>query len=139
MKNVKKGFLIFCASIMAVSSPVLAAGKKFEFKFTDFDNHEYATTWTKENSANAYTITLNRYNGTTKNTMSSTNIFGCRMKDLSVEPVVDVYHTFSNYVTDYPVGYTGKVYQGDRMRIRGKKDSASSSSKALNISGTVIP
>ena len=35
MKNVKKGFLIFCASIMAVSSPVLAAGKKFEFKFTD--------------------------------------------------------------------------------------------------------
>ena len=79
MKNVKKGFLIFCASIMAVSSPVLAAGKKFEFKFTDLDNHEYYTTWTKENSANAYTITLNRYNGTTKNTMSSTNIFGCRM------------------------------------------------------------
>ena len=30
-------------------------------------------------------------------------------------------------------------YHADRMRIRGKKDSASSSSKALNISGTVIP
>lgn len=61
------------------------------------------------------------------------------MKDMSIAPTVDKYHTFSNYVTDYPITYISTVNRGDVMALAAKKDDASTSGTALRISGTVEP
>lgn len=70
--------------------------------------------------------------------MSSRNIFGCKMHR-TVNDGVDVYHTFSNYVKSYPITYTKAVSAGDYMYLGAKKDSASTSSATLNISGRFAP
>ena len=138
IKKFKSTVLAAVICSMLFTIPVSAANK-FSFEFTDLYNHTYPTTWLKENAANYYKITLNRYNGLKANTMSSANIFGCRMKDMSVGPVVDRYHTFSNYVTNYQISYISNVNRGDVMALAAKKDDASTSGDALRISGTVEP
>ncbi|MCM1499553.1 MAG: hypothetical protein NC124_13895 [Clostridium sp.] len=140
IKKLRKTFMIIMACAVLCSVPALAASSNgFSFEFTDLDNHTYATTWLKENTVNYYTITLNKRNGLTKNTMSSSNIFGCRMKDMSIVPAADVYHTFSNYVSDWEIAYQCKVKRGDIMALGAKKDSASTSGDSLKISGSVQP
>lgn len=139
MKFFRKTLLVVTLCSVLFSIPVLAASNKFSFSFTDLDNHAYPTSWLKANTANKYVITLNKYNGLSKNNMSSKNIFGCKMKDMSIGPVVDVYHTFSNYVSDYGIKYQTTVNRGDTMVLAAKKDSASTSGAALNISGTIEP
>lgn len=123
------------------SYPVQAAtgSHTFSFKFTDLKNYDYPATWKKENTKNNYSITLNRSNGVIPNTMSSTNIFGCKMKDLSIIPAADVYHTFSRYVSNYSITYQTTVYKNDRMQLAAKKDNKSSSGAKLRISGTIVP
>lgn len=139
MKGIKKVLLAATACCVITSASVSAAGESFEFIFEDLANYTYYKSWEKGNTSQAYTITLNKYNGLTKNTMSSTNIFGCRMKDMSIGPVVDVYHTYSNYVTNYPQAYIEHVSQGDEMKLGAKKDSDSTSSSVLRISGSIVP
>lgn len=139
MKRLRKFSLAVILGCMVLSTSASAAGNFFEFTFTDLLNYTYYASWTKLNGTQAYTISLDRYNGLTKNTMSASNIFGCRMKDMSIVPVVDSYHTYSNYVTNYAQAYTGNVSQGDTMKLAAKKDSASKSSSALRISGHVTP
>lgn len=139
MKKFRKSLLITAACCLVASAPVSVAGGSFEFVFEDLLNYTYYETWEKANTSQAYTITLDKYNGLKKNTMSSSNIFGCRMKDMSIGPVVDVYHTYSNYVTNYPQAYIEYVSQGDDMKLGAKKDSDSTSSSALRISGSVVP
>ena len=137
----KSGVKFIAASMigcMLMATPTMAANK-FSFTFNDYLNYNYPAVWTKTNGSNAYTITLDRMNGVIPNTMSSSNIFGCRMKDMSIVPVVDSYHTFSNYITNYAIGYQVKPNVGDSMKLGGKKDSASSSSATLRISGRIIP
>lgn len=139
MKKIKKAFLAVIVGCMLLSTTALAASNSFEFTFTDLLNYTYYESWQKVNDSQAYTITLDRYNGIFKNTMSSDNIFGCRMKDMSIGPVVDNYHTYSNYVTDYAQAYIYTVNRGDTMKLGAKKDSASISSKDLKISGSIVP
>ena len=49
-------------------------------------------------------------------------------EDMSIEPTVDNYHTFSNYISNYKISYlTGAngqqlVGKGHAMRLRGKKN-----------------
>ncbi|MCI6768501.1 hypothetical protein [Porcincola intestinalis] len=137
----KKSIQLVAAALfvcMLLTTPAMAANH-FSFKFNDLYNYTYNESWTKANGSNAYTITLSRMNGLSMNTMSSTNIFGCRMKDMSIVPVVDDYHTFSNYVSNYAIGYRVKPNTGDTMKLGGKKDSASTSTAQLRISGYVTP
>lgn len=140
MKFFGKALMAVMVCMVLFSVPVLAASSnKFSFEFTDLDNHTFPTTWLKENTVNYYLITLNKKNGLTQNTMSSSNIFGCRMKDMSIVPAADVYHTFSNYVSDWKINYQCTVSRGDVMALAAKKDSASTSGDSLKISGTVQP
>ncbi len=135
-RKIKRTILAVMICNMLFTIPTFAANK-FEFTFTDLNNHEYPTTWLKDGTSNYYKITLNKYNGLKANTMSSTNIFGCRVKDKSISPTVDVYHTFSNYVSDYKITYTTTPSRGDTMALAAKKDSASTSGEELRISGSL--
>lgn len=78
------------------------------------------------------------------NTMSSTNILGARMnfslnEDGSERSVASGYHTFSNYVNEYPMNYLYYVKKGDLMVMGIKKDDTSSSSTLLRVSGEYAP
>lgn len=139
----RKRLAIALVTLLCVfgSYPVQAAtgSHAFSFKFTDLKNHDYPATWIKENTNKSYSITLNRHNRLIPNTMSSENIFGCKMKDLSIAPAADVYHTFSKYVSNYSITYQTTVHKNDRMQLAGKKDNKSSSGANLRISGTIVP
>lgn len=70
--------------------------------------------------------------------MSSANILGLKMNRYG-NNVVDEYHTFSNYVYRYPIDYKATVYEDDLMYLGAKKDSESTSTAALIISGLYNP
>jgi len=78
------------------------------------------------------------------NTMSSTNILGARMNfslnaDGSKRSFASGYHTFSNYVTQYPMSYIYFVQKNDLMVMGLKKDDTSTSSTVLRVSGQYAP
>lgn len=142
-KNFKKFIMTAMLCSMFVSVPAMASGNKFSFEFKDLRNYTYATSWLKEDSNQYYKLVLNKWNGLKKNNLSSTNIFGYKMKDISIGPVVDSYHTTTSYGkqgnSKGRTKYKSKVGRGDEMVLAAKKDSDSSSGDALKISGTVTP
>lgn len=142
-KNFKKFIMTAIACSMLVSVPAMASSEKFSFEFNDLRNYTYATSWLKEDSNQYYKMNLKTWNGLKKNNLSSTNIFGYRMKDMSIGPVVDSYHTTTTYGaqgnSQGQTKYKSKVSRGDEMVLAAKKDSDSSSGDALKISGTVTP
>lgn len=142
-KKFKKLIMTVIACSMLVSVPAMASTQKFSFEFTDLRNYTYATSWLKEDDNQYYKMNLKKWNGMKKNNLSSTNIFGYRMKDMSIAPVVDSYHTTTTYGAQGnskgQTKYKSKVSRGDVMLLGAKKDSDSSSGNSLKISGTVIP
>lgn len=145
MKNtIIAGCLI---GMLSMTSSVYAATHSFDFKFNDvYTTKDYDEVWAKSDNENAWYITLLKNAGFMNNSnMSSSNIFGCRMRDMSIEPTVDNYHTFSNYISNYKISYlTGAngqqlVGKGHAMRLRGKKDDSSALTKKLTIYGKCAP
>ncbi|MDO4337428.1 MAG: hypothetical protein Q4C91_04975 [Eubacteriales bacterium] len=143
-----KRTILGCALGMTILvTPVSAATHEFNFKFTDvYTTKDYDEVWAKSDNENSWYITLLKSAGLLKNSnMSSTNIFGCRMRDMSVEPTVDVYHTFSNYISNYKINYLNDsngnqiAKMGHAMRLRAKKDDSSTSSSALTVYGKCAP
>lgn len=146
-KTIKRiSIIVTTASIILNVAPTYAASSdsngKFEFKFTDLQNKICPATWLKQSTGNTYKINLWRHwDGTSKgaaNTLSSKNIFGERMYDLSIGPKADSYHTFKSY-GNHNVSYLRKLNRGDIMQLHAKKDSDSSDSGTLKISGRVTP
>lgn len=142
-KKNKKFIMTAIACSMFVSAPAMASSEKFSFEFKDLRNYTYPTSWLKEDSNQYYKMNLKKLNGLKKNNLSSTNIFGYKMKDMSIGPVVDSYHTTTSYGkqgdSKGQTKYISKVSRGDVMVLAAKKDSDSSSGDALKISGTVTP
>lgn len=138
----KKFICAFSAMmILGVGSVTASAtNHDFSFTFTNTSTTKYTSYYAKSDSDQFYVISLDTTNKNTgvKNTMSASNIFGCKMHR-SYSDNVDVYHTFSNYVTGYRIAYQVPVYKNDNMRLAGKKDTASTSSATLRISGRFAP
>lgn len=130
--------IIALTLIIAITIPVTALAVSpnyaFSFEFDDLYNH-FEPKHEKGDSEQRWYVTLHN-NG--ENNMSSANILGLKM-NRNTNNVVDVYHTFSNYVSNYPVDYKATVYEDDLMYLGAKKDSESTSSAALIISGLYNP
>lgn len=81
------------------------------------------------------------------NTISSTNVLGVRMnfalnEDGSERSFASEYKTFNSYMdegTEYPIPYIYYVKAGDLMVLGAKKDSESTSSMVLRVSGKYAP
>lgn len=132
-KKIKKMVLAVCICAMMVSGSAFAANHSFSFRFTDLNNQN-TQSYAKSDNSNKWYISLDAAG----NNMSASNIFGCRMHRTNNDGV-DSYHTFSNYVSSYGITYTAAVAAGDNMYLAAKKDSASTSTAALNISGRFAP
>ena len=147
MKKMKKAFVGCLMGTMLLTSSVSAATHEFNFQFEDVTTtKDWKETWAKSDNENRWYITLLESAGILKkSTLSSSNIFGCRMRDMTVGPAVDSYHTFSNHVQSYPIEYIRDsngnpiVGKGHAMRLRAKKDDSSTSSKALKVYGKCAP
>lgn len=142
-KSIAKKFLCALSMTMllgAGSVTASAANHNFSFSFSNTTTTKYTSYYAKSDNSQYWYITLDKTNASTgvSNTMSSSNIFGCKMHR-SYSDSVDVYHTFSNYVTSYGIKYQTTVYKDDNMRLAGKKDNTSSSSATLRISGRIAP
>ena len=137
MKQMKRIIGLVCACTMMLSTTAFAANHDFEFKFDNLDHQQTASYAKSDNDQNWY-ISFDTQNGAVRNNMSSANIFGCKMHRTKNDGV-DVYHTFSNYVSRYPIKYSARVAKDDQMYMVAKKDSASTSVASLNISGRFAP
>lgn len=120
------------------SLTVQASNHSFSWSFGSTSGNISTDYYAKsDNDANWY-LSLDKKNGSTSNTLSSKNIFGCKMHR-SYSDSVDSYHLFSNYVSSYKISYKSTVGTGDNMKLTGKKDDSSTSSAALKISGRFCP
>ncbi|GAA4654307.1 hypothetical protein GCM10023142_14450 [Anaerocolumna aminovalerica] len=140
-KKIKILILSLCFCTMFSSSIIFAANHDFYFTFDSKDSSQVqAAYYQKSDNEQKWYITIDEYykNTTTKNTMSSSNVFACTMRR-RYNDNVDRWHTFSNYVSSYGIDYATKVSQYDEMRIEGKKDSTSSSTSQLRVSGRFAP
>lgn len=111
------------------------------YEFYNVTTTKIATPRAKSDDDTKWYLTIDN-NG--YNTMSSTNILGARMnfslnEDGSERSVASGYHTFSNYVTEYPMKYLYYVKKGDLMVMGVKKDDTSTSSTVLRVSGEFAP
>ncbi len=138
MKNNILRVIIALTLLVAVFVPVTALATSpnysFYFEITDRNNH-VEPYHEKGDSEQKWVLTL--YNNGTNN-MSDANIFGAKMNRTYGQDV-DRYHTFSRYVTQYPLYYLNTVYSDDIMYLGYKKDRDSASTASLIISGMYNP
>lgn len=136
MKKIRKYLWMLIVVGVIGGAPIMAkaAFHDFTFFFDDLETQKNSTAYNKSDNDQYWYMTINRVN----TTMSQYNIFGCKMHRSSND-VVDVYHTFSNYVTEFPIKYKAQVYKNDLMHMTAKKDSASTSSNRLTIYGKFAP
>ena len=95
----------------------------------------------RDNETNWYlTIDNNQ-----RSTLSSTNIFGVRMNRIQTidgkesHYYASGYHTFSNYVHNYPMPYIYFVEANMEMGLGAKKDDRSTSMQDLYVAGMFCP
>jgi hypothetical protein len=123
------------------SATAFAANHDYYFIFNNEESSQtQAAYYQKSDNEQKWYISIDEYYNytTTKNTMSSFNIFAC-MLHRKYNDTVDTWHTFSNYVTSYGINYATPVYQYDEMRIEGKKHYQSTSTTQLRVSGRFAP
>lgn len=144
MKNKKKLQRIVSALLLVVmalgSMTAMAANHDFSFTFRNLSNQTTENMNKSDDEQNWY-VSLDTKNKDTgvANTMSDTNILGLRMNSDTTRSYVSKYHTFSNYVTSYKLAYTSEVTTSTDLYMGAKKDSSSTSSATLTISGRVCP
>lgn len=136
-RKVKTLIASLCLASMLCTVPAFASNHYFSFEFKDLKNYQTASYSKSDNDCKWY-VSLDRWNGLHKNNLSSANIFGCKMHR-DYNDGVSIYHTISNYVTGFPFDYTTSVSKNDSMFLGAKKDSASTSSANLKISGRFAP
>ena len=105
--------LATCA--MMSSMPVLADTASYNWKFNSTVGTLPTGSGYKNDSEQNYYITISSGN------VSSRNIFGTRIRRAADDALM------SNYV----------LHRGLKMSVKGKKDSASSTTSALNVAGKV--
>jgi hypothetical protein len=143
-KKVKKIVALLCLfSLLDTGVMTVQAGSHFyQFEFEDDVNDQSTKYYAKSDHDQFWYISLKKTAPSIiapkKNTLSSTNIFGCKMHR-EKDDNVDRYHTFSNYIDSYPIEYRNKVRAADKMRLTGKKDNTSTSTKSFKISGFFAP
>lgn len=137
-------FACFCVTLTLLMLPVQAKAAQnipFEFSFNDLYDRTTGSVF-KEDSEQRWWLSLDSYYAKENryNTLSASNIFGCRMnrKNYNLH-FISAYHTFSNYVSGYPLPYTREVPQNTLVYLGMKKDDASTSSATLHISGRFNP
>lgn len=115
--------------------------QSFEFTFTNLYNFQTSPTRKLSEEQRWYLSldAVNRDSGAFNN-LSASNIFGCRMNQQNVNyTYISYYHTFSNYVSGYPLEYTKNIPLNTYVYLGVKKDSDSTSSSPLRISGRYCP
>lgn len=129
--------LLVVAALLPVGA--MAANHEFSFSFSNLANQTTAS-YQKSDSEQHWYVSLDKINSNTgiANTLGETNILGLRMNQKGVGYVSE-YHTFSNYVTSYQLDYTSTVTTSMYLYMGAKKDSDSTSSTALRISGRFCP
>lgn len=131
--------IIALTLLIAICIPVTAFAASpnydFSFRFTNLAN-KTTDSYQKGDTEQNWYVSL--YDNDTNN-MSSKNILGLRMNRNG--SYISDYHTFSNYVTSYQLPYDDDVtvYSTDWVYMGAKKDSTSTSTAALVISGKFNP
>lgn len=124
---------LLVAMFIPVTAMAASPNYPFEFTFHNLANQETASHQKGDAEQNWYVSLYN--NGA--NTLSAANILGLRMNRNG--SAVSGYHTFSRYVSGYPIPYTTRVSASDWMTMGAKKDSSSTTNAALRISGQFNP
>ncbi len=124
---------LLVAMFIPVTAMAASPNYPFKFEFYNLDNQKDAPHQKGDNEQNWY---VSLYNNEV-NTLSDFNILGLRMNRKGY--YVSDYHTFSRYVSGYRLPYTTRVSSTDTMIMGAKKDSSSTTSVALRISGQVNP
>lgn len=140
-KKTKAIILLLSLCLILGSGTALAANHDFYFTFNSEESSQtQAAYYEKSDSEQKWYISIDEYyrDTTTKNTMSSSNIFAC-MLHRRYNDYVDNWHTFSNYVSSYGINYAATVAKYDEMTIEGKKHYQSTSTTALKVSGRFAP
>jgi len=140
MKKFKAVLMGICLLAMVGTQPAFAANQEFNFDFDSLYQKASSDPATKSDSEQNWYISFEHYNKYgQRNTMSSSNIFGCRIHSDYDNSTPDRYHTFSNYVNNYRMPYQRYVASGTDMYLRGQKDDDSKSGAELLISGLFCP
>lgn len=135
--KIKKMALLLTLVGAIGTTPLVANAANHDYNFTFKNTSITSETAKYEKTDNDQKWYLS-IDDTWLSTMSSSNIFGCKMHRVGNDSV-DVYHTFSNYVKGYGINYADTVSKGDEMYLRAKKDSASTSTKKLYVTGRFAP
>lgn len=132
--------MALCLCCCMLFTGISAKAATFSFVFTSLENQDNQKTYSKSNNHQYYKITIDQKNPISgiSNNMSSNNIFGEKLHRLTNDDI-DVYHTFSNFVSNYQINYKTTVSPKDKIKMVGKKDSASTSGVELRVTGSYTP
>lgn len=118
-----------CAMLSVV--PVSAATEPYHFIFNSTNGVLSVNSGYKDDTEQNYYITINGGN------LSSNNVFGTRIRRASDNAFVSNYVLHKAKKQSKAYAYTSKVNTNTLYLMRGKKDTSSTTSTALEVSGRV--
>lgn len=132
----KKKFIGTIAALMlsmVCSLPVMAVTEGYNWTFySDGPTDHLPTTPGKKNDMEqSYYLTINQGN------ISSSNIFGARIRKAANNVAVSPYLTHTSFEYSKPYAYSSAVNTTDLYYMRGKKDNTSTTDIALYVAGKV--
>ena len=121
--------LATCA--MMSSMPVLADTASYNWKLNNTVGTLPTGSGYKNDSEQNYYITISSGN------VSSSNIFGTRIRRAADDALMSKYVLHRGLKMSVPYAYSAKANTTSRYYMKGKKDSASSTTSPLNVAGKV--
>lgn len=142
LKKIKKVTAVTMGAMvltLSISSNIFAATEDIGFVFANTSQSADTDYCSKGSTSSIWSITLDKpISGMESMYVSSTKIFGCRIRKSSDSTSLSAYYTFSSFGTKTK-NYYSTVTKGTSVFLRGKKDDSSSSSSGLIVVGTVTP
>lgn len=129
-KFLKLGTTLLVCGMLSVT-PVFAATESYSFSFGSTRGTLSVNSGYKNDTEQNYYITISGGN------LSSNNVFGTRIRRASDNAFVSDYKLHNKKKKSKAYAYTSKVNTKTLYVMRGKKDTSSTSSSNLNVSGKV--
>lgn len=111
--------------------PVMAATESFNWTFNSTQGNLPTNSGYKNDNEQNYYLTINSGN------VSSTNIFGTRIRRATDNAAVSSYVLHTSYESSAKYGYSSTVDTSTLYYMRGKKDDTSTTTTSLKAAGRV--
>lgn len=129
----KKIFTVMTALTLVLTSavPVMAVTEPYNFKFYSSQGYLSTNSGYKNDNEQNYYLTISSGN------VSSTNVFGTRIRKAADNAIVSPYKLHTNKEQSKKYEYSSYVNTTTLYLMRGKKDDSSTSKDELKVQGQV--